>query len=394
MVTISGRHIRGTRAALAPILLRFAILMLGLALLFCSFGSRSARAEIMLIDAAGREVRLEKPATRIVTNESLLLLSLALIDADPAAKIVGWAAPRRLDSGVLAAFRKRFPQSMDIPEVGGVLPTKSSAEAILSARPDIFVVSIWDPGWNDIVEILKSAGVPTIFLDSPKNSTLSPAEVTAFSMTLLGRAIGQDARAGEYAGYVKERYRLIEERLKRATDRPSVLIDAHAGAVCCSSPGASNRMTEAVEMAGGHSIGADVPGYDGQLSAEFVLGADPRVYIATGGPHLAAQGGLVVGGGVSAQSARASLRTAVGRDFRGELTAVHNGRAYAVSHQLSISALSFLVFECFAKWLHPELFGDLDPDRTLAEINERFMAIPLEGTFWIGLTEDAAATPQ
>ncbi|MFE0014062.1 ABC transporter substrate-binding protein [Mesorhizobium sp. NPDC059054] len=368
--------------------------MLGLAFLFSNVGWQPARAEILLTDAAGREIRLEKPATRIVTNESLLLLSLALIDPDPATKIVGWAAPRRLDSGVHTAFRKQFPKAMDIPEVGGVLPSKSSAEAILSARPDIFVVSIWDPGWNDIVEILKSAGVQTIFLDSPKNSTLSPAEVTAFSMKLLGKAIGRDAKASEYAGFVKERYRQIEERLKGAKDRPNVLIDAHAGAVCCASPGASNRMTEAIEMAGGHSIGADIPGYDGQLSAEFVLGVDPKVYIATGGPHLAAQGGLVVGGGVSAQSARASLQAAIGRDFRGELTAIRSGRAYAVSHQLSISALNFLVFECFAKWLHPELFSDLDPNHTLAEINERFMAVPLEGTFWISLKDDAAATPQ
>lgn len=392
MVRMSGRRITGPRANPARSLLRSTLLIFGVALLFSGFSG--AHAEILLTDAAGREIRLEKPATRIVTNESLLLLSLALIDPDPAAKIVGWAAPRRLDSGVHAAFSKRFPQAMDIPEISGVLPTKSSAEAILSARPDIFVVSIWDPGWSDIVEILKSAGVPTIFLDSPRNSTLSPAEVTAFSMTLLGKAIGREAKAIEYAGFVKGRYHLIEERLKGVKDRPSVLIDAHAGAVCCSSPGASNRMTEAIEMAGGHSIGADIPGYDGQLSAEFVLGIDPKIYIATGGPHLAAQGGLVVGGGVGAQSARASLQKAIGRDFRGELTAVHNDRAYAVSHQLSISALNFLVFECFAKWLHPELFSDLDPDRTLAEINERFMAVPLEGTFWIGLKDDAAATPQ
>lgn len=375
------------------VLPRSSVPLLGFAFL-CGLIVEPARAEILLTDAAGRDVRLEKPATRIVTNESLLLLSLALIDPDPATKIAGWAAPRRLDSGVYAAFRNKFPQAADIPEVGGVLPTKSSAEAILSARPDLFVVSIWDPGWNDIVEILKSAGVPTIFLDSPKNSTLSPAEVTALSMTLLGKAIGQETKANEFAGFVRERYRLIEERLKGSNDRPSVLIDAHAGAVCCSSPGASNRMTEAIEMAGGRSIGADIAGYDGQLSAEFVLGIDPKVYIATGGPHLAAQGGLVVGGGVSAQSARASLQTAIGRDFRGELSAIRSGRAYAVSHQLSISALNFLVFECFAKWLHPELFGDLDPDRTLAEINERFMAVPLEGTFWIGLKDDAAATPQ
>jgi iron complex transport system substrate-binding protein len=37
-----------------------------------------------------------------------------------------------------------------------------------------------------------------------------------------------------------------------------------------------------------------------------------------------------------------------------------------------------------AKWIHPELFADIDPSATLAEINRHFLAVPLEGTMWVG----------
>lgn len=352
-----------------------------------------AYAEILMRDATGREVRLEAPATRIVTNEPLLLLSLALIDPDPVSKLAGWAAPQRFDLGMYAAFRNRFPAIDEIPVAGAVVPVNVSVESILSADPDLLVVSLWQPGWESAVQLLEAAGVPVIFLDGPENDARGPAEATGFSMRLLGQAIGRQAEADAFSDFVALRYQLVAERLKGVVERPEVLIDAHAGTLCCAIPGDDNRITEMMRLAGGHSIGSDlVPGYDGKVDAEYVLGIDPRVYIGTGGPHLAAQGGLVVGGGVDAATAHASLKSVTERNFLGELNAVRAGRAFGISHQLSISALSVLAFECFAKWSHPELFSDLDPEQTLTEINRRFMAVPLEGTFWIGI-EDETARP-
>ncbi|WP_438754210.1 ABC transporter substrate-binding protein [Pararhizobium sp. O133] len=349
-----------------------------------------ARADILLSDAAGREVHLAGPAQRIVTNESLLLLSLALVDPDPVARIAGWAAPQRLDQGVFEAYRKRFPAIERIAEVGAVVPAAASAEAILSVRPDLFVVSMWESGWGEIAETLAAAGVPVLFLDGPINDGKGPAETTAFSVELLAKAIGREARGKAFGDFLRARY-------KRITDRTiglkpvSVLVDAHAGAICCSSPGKENRMTEYLRLAGGASIGAGVPGYSGQLSAEYVLGADPAVYIATGGPHLAAEGGLVLGGGVEATTAQVSFAGMLGQDMRNALSAVGEGRAHVVSHQLSISVLNIVVFECFAKWLHPEVFADIDPAETLAEINRTFLTVPLEGTFWIDSKPGQAA---
>ncbi|MEZ2127819.1 MULTISPECIES: ABC transporter substrate-binding protein [unclassified Sinorhizobium] len=365
---------------------RKALLLLFALVVFGLFWADAGRAEVLLRDAAGREVRLAKPAERIVTNESLLLLELALIDRDPVSKLAGWAAPRRLDRGIYARFRQRFPAIDSIPVVGGVVPPNTNIESLLSVDPDLFVVSLWDPGWEEISAGLEAAGVPTIFLDAPGKTTSNPAEAVGFSVELLGKAIGREAQANEFSAYMLSHYRAVVERLSSLKDRPLVLIDAFAGTECCSTPGRGNRLTEYLHLAGAKSVGEDViPGYDGRVSPEAVIGEEPSVYVGTGGPHLSAQDGLVLGGKINPESARASLQAVLSQGVRRELKAVREGRAYGISHQLSISALSILAFECFAKWTHPVLFADLSPEQTLADINQRFLAVPLEGTFWIEL---------
>ncbi|NKC51682.1 hypothetical protein HED63_20450 [Ochrobactrum cytisi] len=105
--------------------------------------------------------------------------------------------------------------------------------------------------------------------------------------------------------------------------------------------------------------------YEGRLNAEYVLEADPQVYIATGAPSLSSETSLVVGGGVSTQTARASLRNIVLNGVRRDLTAVREHRAFGISHQMSISALNVLIFECFAKWTHPDILPTLIQTRRL-----------------------------
>ncbi|CAH1693058.1 Iron complex transport system substrate-binding protein [Hyphomicrobiales bacterium] len=361
---------------------------------FVLAGHADAKADIVLQDAAGRTVRLKAPAHRIVTNESLILLSLALIDPDPVSRLAGWAGPQRIGEGILDAFRQRFPTIDAIPVVGGVSPSNTSAEGIISAKPDLFLINLWQSDWTAVAELVEAAGIPVIFFDGPANADRPVGEATAFSIELLGRAIGRDDNAKAFAALVRSRYANVAERLAKVQTRPSVLVDAHAVEVCCSTPGAGNRMTQMLDLAGAHNIAASlVAGYDGVLSPEFVLARNPDVYIATGGPHLAGQGGLVLGSGVGVEAARASLRKIVAGSIRNVLPAVREGRAFAVSHQLAISAMNVVVFELFAKWAHPEIFRDIDPQSTLDEINRRFMAVPLHGAFWVSLSTNPSAAP-
>lgn len=118
-------------------------------------------------------------------------------------------------------------------------------------------------------------------------------------------------------------------------------------------------------------------------AAEHILAADPQVLIATGGPHLQASHGLVLGVGRDETSAQASLDAVLATGIRPELSAVRDGRAYGILHLLTISPFEVLAVEAFARWIHPEAAGDMDPAGTLAEMNRRFLPVPLEGTFWV-----------
>lgn len=361
------------------------VLTMVLAVVLTCLAPPESRAEITFTDAAGRQVRLAAPARRVLLNDSLLLMSMALIDPDPIGRIVGWGNPQRIDKGTYRAFRQRFPAIDKIASVGGVVPGTASAEGILSARPDVFIVNSFQPGWEAIIDLLTAAGVPVVFLDGPVNDSRGPDEATAFSIELLGKVIGQEEKASDYAAFVRARYRAVRDRLAGSAERPKVLVDAFAGSECCSTPGRNNRLKQTVEMAGGTVVGAEqIAGYEGRLSAEAVLALEPDVYIGTGGPQMAGQQGLVLGGDFDAATAQKSLADVLSQPIRRELKPVRQGRAYGISHQLSISALSVLAFECFAKWLHPQLFADLDADATRLVINRRFLAVPLEGTFWTG----------
>ncbi len=143
---------------------------------------------------------------------------------------------------------------------------------------------------------------------------------------------------------------------------------------------------------GGHNIGADVlERAFGRLTLEYILTANPDIYIATGGPHLEKTGGLVLGDGYDAETARAALARMAARPGIAGLPAVKAGQVHGLSHHLLNSPLDILAIEVLAKWINPDRVRDIDPARTLAEINERFLAVPLEGTYWIDLRAPSGA---
>jgi iron complex transport system substrate-binding protein len=117
------------------------------------------------------------------------------------------------------------------------------------------------------------------------------------------------------------------------------------------------------------------------MSLEYILTEDPQIYISTGNPHMSAAGGLVLGVGVAADAAQASFETVLSKPGIADLSAVKAGRTYGLWHLFHDLPLNIVAIESLAKWIHPDLFADVDPKATMDEINRSFLAIPLEGTF-------------
>ncbi|MGE3149631.1 MAG: ABC transporter substrate-binding protein [Pseudorhodoplanes sp.] len=293
---------------------------------------------------------------------------------------------RRNDAATYELYRRKFPAIEQIPILGMANDGTLSAEKIIATKPDLAVLSLSvvpDAAASTLVQQLLAAEIPVVFTDF----FVDPFVHTVPSIRLLGQVTGSEKQAEAYIAFYEDHMNRIASRLaQQRTAKPKILVEAHAGmAGCCFSPGRGN-IGDYIAFAGGHSIAADVlPGPTGQLSLEYVIAQDPDVYVATGGPHLAAKGGFVVGPGIDDAMMQKSLSDVVRRPGITSLRAVRSGRAHGLFHNLLTTPLNILATEMLAKWINPTLFADLDVEKTKNEMNERFLAVPMQGTYWTTL---------
>ncbi len=356
------------------------------ALLAAALTSSASRAQgIRITDVSGRVVTVPRSPERILIDDGRYLVALSLISPDPARLLAGWPHDvQRIGARTWAAYRTRFPRLDSLPRT----PSSAGAfsvEQALAVRPDVAVLSLGRGPTPEQLAQLDAAGVPVVFIDFFSH----PLRNMERSLRILGRLTGNESRAAEFIAFRQAHIDVITRRLEAnpGAGRPDVFIEAHAGMSqdCCNSPGKGN-IGDYVSLVGGHNIGADVlPGASGRVNIEYVIARDPAIYIATGGPHLEKSGGLVLGRGYSSATARTSLAAAARRPGIELLSAVSRGDVHGLSHQLLNSPLDILAVEALAKWIHPRLFHDLDPSRTLATIDSKFLAVPLGGTYWIDL---------
>ncbi|MFT3965038.1 MAG: ABC transporter substrate-binding protein [Sphingobium sp.] len=347
--------------------------------------SSSAAAASELTDIRGRPVRLDKTATRIAIDDSRYLVALGLIHPDPASLLVAWPQDiNRLGPETYAQFLKKSPNLAKLSKVASSAGS-FDVESLLAAHPDVALLSLESGVTDAQIAQVEAAGITVVIVDF----FVKPFDNLERSLKILGALTGRQEQADAFAAFRAEHMMRIADRVAALPkdDRPTVFLEAHAGMTpdCCNSPGRGN-IGDYLTFVGGHNIGADVIGKSfGKLNLEYVISRDPDVYIATGGPHLAKAGGLVLGAGYTPEQAHAALVKVTARRGIAGLSAVKAGRAHGFSHQLINSPLDIVAIETFAKWLHPDRFADINPAATLDEINRRFLAIPYQGTYWTDL---------
>ena len=171
-------------------------------------------------------------------------------------------------------------------------------------------------------------------------------------------------------------------------DKPIVFIERAAGynpGKCCNTFGAAN-LGRLVDLSGGRNWGSlKSPGYSTEVSLEAIFSDDPDVIIGTGA-NLAeanpATEAVLFGYEADEAMVQERLGTLATREGWPELSAVKNGRFHSVYHQFYNSPYHFVAMQAFAKWMHPELFADIDPDATMKELHDTFLPIDYSGVFW------------
>lgn len=341
---------------------------------------RAGAAAAPLTDIAGRGVTLPGTARRIALTEARHVLAMGLLHPDPVSLIVGWGDDlRRMNPPDYAMVRERFPRVDDIPLLRRGQSQDLALETLLAARPEVLVAGLSAVA-SGLADRVTALGIPVIVIDFFQD----PMRNTRPSLALLGRILGREDRAAAFDAFYGERLAAIAARVAGA-EAPSVFLHAHAGGrPCCDSPGRGAH-DSMIRFCGGRSIGAALlPGTIGTLSFEQVVAADPRLYVATGGPY-GGRGGIPLGPGVTPGAASAALADTLRRDRLDLLPAVRRGRAHAVWHGFNDTPAHVVMLELLARWLHPDRCADLDPAATLAALNRDFLAIPMAGTYWADL---------
>ena len=134
-----------------------------------------------------------------------------------------------------------------------------------------------------------------------------------------------------------------------------------------------------VDLAGGHNLGSDfLPDYTGSINPEQVIASNPDVVVVTGSnwTHSEnAQGYVNVGPGTgeTAGASVAALTELVAAPAFTGSKAVADGDVHAIWHQFYTSP--YVAVQQLAKWFHPELFADLDPDATFPDFHAKFLPV-------------------
>ena len=341
-------------------------------------------------DVAGREVSFDGPVERVILGEGRMIYGLAPIEREnPFEKVVGWRNDLYMnDKGGYKAYVAKFPEAADIPFLGRLSNGTLSIETVVDLDPDVLLLPIGDKEAADEINLeqtLEGTGARIVYIDFREHIL----ENTEPSLEVLGKLFGHEDRAEAVADYWNEQMARVTDTLEEAKpEEPDVFMYRAAGLVECCGTFGPNNFGLMVDWAGGHNIGSDfLPGYTGTINAEQVLASNPDVIVITGANWSNTENAsdfVNVGPGaasVADESGEVLAALMEHPAFTGS-SAVANDDVHAIWHQFYTSPYQFVAVQQLAKWFHPDLFADLDPDATFADFHEKFLPISYEPGYW------------
>jgi iron complex transport system substrate-binding protein len=349
---------------------------------------------VTIIDVAGREVTVEAPAKRIILGEGRQILLLGVLEREaPFAHVVGWRRDLlEADPDNYGKYAEKFPEMKDLPTFGGFKDGTFDVEQAADLKPDLVLMNLEakaateDAGYDDK---LAKLGIPIIYIDFRED----PMRNSINSMEIMGKVTGREDRAREFITFANRQMERVSDVLQKAEfTRPTVFVDRAGGYSddCCMTFGNGN-FGEYVEIAGGKNIASDIlPGTFGRLNPEQIIAANPDQVIVTGGNWDAyVPGGAWVGLGPGAdmKAAHDKLEALTRRTAMTGIKAAKTGQFHAIWHQFYDNPYYFVAVQQLAKWLHPELFTELDPEATLKELHTRFLPVSYVPGYWVSLDE-------
>ena len=321
--------------------------------------------ELTYVNLFGEAETVNKPIKRIVeAGAGYSAEVLRAIDAaDRIVAVNKWVTERNVF----------FPELSKLPLVGGF--GSPDYEAILNHNPDAVVAYMpqavhWatqKAEWNE-----KLPGVHIIalgFVNPPtgnKWTDIDKYNDLIQSTRKLGYIVDKENEAEEFCDWWGGYFNTIKSRTDELSEdeKPRVFVEwltdyrfVHI-----------TRAIRTVDVAGGRNIAYAVGLPSGEVDPEWVIEQNPEVVYKT---HFYPR--ITDGYGVDDPSDIAATRNSIlNRIELANVNAVKNGRVYVISAYLTNGPHTIVAIAYCAKWFHPDLFEDLDPEAIQQEYLDRF----------------------
>lgn len=226
---------------------------------------------------------------------------------------------------------------------------------IAALKPDLIIAGT--DFKKEALADLKRTGVPVFLFDCRKFESM------ARNMEILGSIVGKESEAKEYASIVNKHLGKIKQRTKDlpAGKKPRVYLEADKD---CITFGSISEGARIIELAGGRNVAAGQTAAAPVVNSRWVVAKNPRVIVKFVGS--------TPDGGVSEAVIKNKKDGIAARAEWKKIAAVKEDRIYLLTCDICSGPRAVVGLAYLAKWLHPDLFKDLDPGVLCREISEKF----------------------
>jgi iron complex transport system substrate-binding protein len=314
----------------------------------------AAQAETVTVkDCLGRQVAVRLPVRRLVALNSDIVEVARTLKAQ--ACIVGVFSQIEREAEFWGDLAR-------LPQVGSW--RDPDPEAVAALQPDLVVAYGRNPG-RAFEDKAAALGIQVLRLNLYEVDTLER------EVRLLGRLLDRKQEAERFCAWHRRHLEMIASRLKQATGRPAVYVESYSDYHAAGPGSGGSRMCV---FSGGRNIAAGLEIAYPQITPEWVVSQNPEVIIKAAS----------YGNGYSQSDAGVfnKRRDAIlARPAWHHIPAVARGRVYVMDADIWTGPRAIIGMAYICRWLHPELFRDLDPEALHREYLETFQGVPYKGVY-------------
>lgn len=323
-------------------------IMMCLCILVCTGCAES----INVIDSTGRSVSVQMPVDKVVSLGTGIGEYLYALDEGK--RLVG------RDS------YSYFPSALENVTIAGKSSYSPDLELIMKLDPDLVIADgmISD---EDMKE-LEDAGIPVMI------ESLSNPENEIDIMKRIAQVVGEEERSAKIIAFIEKYQDLIRERTAGLSldDKPKVFFEWAGKPYYTVSNGTSSDTL--IGYAGGINIARDLGNKTSKyptVGAEWVIETNPDVIIQTRSSDKPLQ----------ESDLSEFYKSIVSRPELADVSAIREGRVYVISGEIRYGVRSIISELYMAKWFHPDLFKDIDPEAVHKELAQQFYAANLDEAY-------------